>query len=99
MEFIIITGLSGAGKSVAMRSMEDIGYYCVDNIPPMLLPTFYDLCEKSSDEHMKKIAVVTDVRAGDVFADLFDALDTLKADMKKYLKKITRKIKKKKKIP
>lgn len=84
MEFIIITGLSGAGKSVAMRSMEDIGYYCVDNIPPMLLPTFYDLCEKSSDEHMKKIAVVTDVRAGDAFDDLFEALDTLKSDTKKY---------------
>ena len=57
MEFIIITGLSGAGKSVAMRNMEDIGYYCVDNIPPTLLPTFYDLCEKSSDEHLKKVAV------------------------------------------
>lgn len=84
MEFIIITGLSGAGKSVAMRSMEDIGYYCVDNIPPMLLPTFYDLCEKSADEHMKKIAVVTDVRAGDVFDDLFDALDKLKSGQKKY---------------
>ena len=84
MEFIIITGLSGAGKSVAMRNMEDIGYYCVDNIPPMLLPTFYDLCEKSSDEHMKKIAVVTDVRAGNAFDDLFSALDMLKASQKKY---------------
>lgn len=84
MEFIIITGLSGAGKTVAMRSMEDIGYYCVDNIPPMLLPTFYDLCEKSSDEHMKKIAVVTDVRAGDAFDELFTALDRLKAGNKKY---------------
>lgn len=84
MEFIIITGLSGAGKSVAMRNMEDIGYYCVDNIPPMLLPTFYELCEKSSDEHMKKIAVVTDVRAGNAFEDLFSALDILKATEKKY---------------
>ena len=84
MEFIIITGLSGAGKSIAMRSMEDIGFYCVDNIPPMLLPTFYDLCEKSADEHMKKIAVVTDVRAGNAFDDLFAALDMLKASQKKY---------------
>ncbi|MBQ9461321.1 MAG: RNase adapter RapZ [Clostridia bacterium] len=84
MEFIIITGLSGAGKSVAMKSMEDIGYYCVDNIPPMLLTTFYDLCEKSSDERMKKIAVVTDVRAGDAFDDLFEALDSFKADKKNY---------------
>ncbi len=84
MEFIIITGLSGAGKSVAMRSMEDIGYYCVDNIPPMLLPIFYDLCEKATDERMKKIAVVTDVRAGDVFDDIFDALDQLRANRKNY---------------
>ena len=84
MEFIIITGLSGAGKSVAMRNMEDIGYYCVDNIPPMLLPTFYELCEKSSDERLKKVAVVTDVRSGDVFDDLFAALDALNADSKKY---------------
>ncbi len=84
MEFIIITGLSGAGKSVAMRNMEDIGFYCVDNIPPMLVSTFYDLCEKSSDEHMKKIAVVTDIRAGDIFDNLFDSLGKLKAAKKKY---------------
>ncbi len=84
MEFIIITGLSGAGKSVAMKNMEDIGYYCVDNIPPMLVSIFYELCEKSSDQHMKKIAVVTDIRAGDVFDDLFASLDKLKAAKKKY---------------
>ena len=84
MEFIILTGLSGAGKSVAMKNMEDIGYYCVDNIPPMLVSIFYELCEKSSDQHMKKIAVVTDIRAGDVFDDLFASLDKLKAANKKY---------------
>lgn len=84
MEFIIITGLSGAGKSVAMRNMEDIGYYCVDNIPPMLVATFYELCEKSSDKRMKKIAVVTDIRAGDVFDNLFESLDKLKASKKQY---------------
>ncbi len=84
MEFIIITGLSGAGKSVAMRCLEDNGYYCVDNIPPALLTTFYDLCEKSSDEHMKNMAIVTDVRAGETFSDLFIALDQLKSSEKKY---------------
>ncbi len=84
MEFIIITGLSGAGKSVAMKNMEDVGYYCVDNIPPVLLPIFYDICEKSVDEHMKKIAIVTDVRAGDVFVDLFDTLDKLRSSGKEY---------------
>ncbi len=84
MEFIIITGLSGAGKSVAMRCLEDNGYYCVDNIPPVLLPTFYELCEKTADERLKKMAIVTDVRSGEVFADLFSALDQMKSDKKQY---------------
>lgn len=84
MEFIIITGLSGAGKSVAMKNMEDIGYYCVDNLPPALLPVFYELCEKSSDERMKRIAVVTDVRAGDAFEELFASLDKLQAAKEEY---------------
>ena len=84
MEFIIITGLSGAGKSVAMKNMEDMGYYCVDNIPPILLPTFYELCEKSSDNKMKNVAVVTDIRAGDAFRQLFDAADKMKEDKKPY---------------
>lgn len=84
MEFIIITGLSGAGKSVAMKNMEDIGYYCVDNLPPMLVSTFYELCEKSTDERMKKIAVVTDARAGNVFNDLFASLDKMKAEHKRF---------------
>ena len=84
MEFIIITGLSGAGKSVAMKNMEDIGYYCVDNMPPTLVSIFYDLCEKSADDRMKKIAVVTDVRAGDAFVELLDALELLRTSGKEY---------------
>ena len=84
MEFIIITGLSGAGKSVAMKNMEDIGYYCVDNIPPTLVSVFYELCEKTDDQRMKKVAVVTDIRSGDVFDDLFASVDKLKAEDKKY---------------
>lgn len=67
MEFLILTGLSGAGKSNALRTMEDIGYYCVDNIPATLLRVFYDLCEKSTDPLMKKVAVVIDVRGGESF--------------------------------
>lgn len=84
MEFIIITGLSGAGKSVAMKDMEDIGYYCVDNIPPALISIFYELCEKSSDNKMKKVAVVTDTRAGDSFETLFGKTDKLSAEKKPY---------------
>lgn len=84
MEFIIITGLSGAGKSVAMKNMEDIGYYCVDNLPPVLVSTFYELCEKSNDDRMKKIAVATDTRSGEVFDDLFASLDKLRSEKRKY---------------
>ena len=63
MELLIISGMSGAGKSTALRAVEDIGYFCVDNMPPMLLGTFYDLCEQSTDARMKKCAVVIDVRS------------------------------------
>ncbi len=47
MEFVIITGMSGAGKSQSMKAMEDIGYYCMDNLPPQLLPKFAELCYES----------------------------------------------------
>ncbi len=65
MEFVIITGMSGAGKNSAQHILEDIGYYCVDNIPATLLKTFYLLCEESSDERMKKVAVVVDSRGNE----------------------------------
>ena len=50
MDFIIVTGLSGAGKSRAVDALEDIGFYCVDNIPPKLIPVFYTLCEQAKPE-------------------------------------------------
>ncbi|MBE6794665.1 MAG: RNase adapter RapZ [Ruminococcaceae bacterium] len=84
MEFIIITGLSGAGKSNALHALEDIGYYCVDNIPPMLLSTLYTLCETSNDTRMQKVAVVVDIRGGEVFDSLFDQLKTFKEEGKRY---------------
>ncbi len=83
MEFLIVTGLSGAGKSRAMISLEDIGFYCVDNIPPKLISTFYDLCIHNKDP-MEKVAVVTDIRGGGMFDNLFEALDALKAEDKPY---------------
>ena len=63
MEFVIISGMSGAGKTSALHVLEDIGYYCVDNIPSSLLRTLYNLCRSSADEGMKRVAVVVDVRA------------------------------------
>ncbi len=62
MEFVIITGTSGAGKTSALRVLEDIGYYCVDNIPAALLSTLYTLCSKSGGTDMSRVAVVIDVR-------------------------------------
>ncbi len=50
MEFLIVTGLSGAGKSVTINALEDIGFYCVDNIPSKLVVTFYDLCERAKED-------------------------------------------------
>lgn len=83
MEFVILTGLSGAGKTRAMHAMEDIGFYCVDNLPPALIPVFYDLCEKS-EGLQQRIAVVTDTRGGELFKSFFSALETLKAQNKTY---------------
>ena len=83
MEFVILTGLSGAGKTRAMHALEDIGFYCVDNLPPALIPVFYDLCEKS-EGLQQRIAVVTDTRGGELFKSFFSALETLKAQGKAY---------------
>ncbi|MBQ0098355.1 MAG: RNase adapter RapZ [Oscillospiraceae bacterium] len=84
MEFVIVTGLSGAGKTNALHAMEDIGFYCVDNIPPMLLETFYDLCENSTDNRMKKVAVVADVRSGEMFNDLSEVISKCKMAGKRF---------------
>ena len=54
MEFVIVTGMSGAGKTSALHVLEDLGYYCVDNIPSSLLSTLYKLCSKTLDEMMKR---------------------------------------------
>ena len=58
---VIISGLSGSGKSTAVNALEDMDYYCVDNIPPTLLPTFIDLCE-NSDKEISKVALGIDIR-------------------------------------
>ena len=84
MEFVILTGLSGAGKTNALHAMEDSGYYCVDNLPPTLLGTFYDLCETATDNRMKKVAVVADARSGEMFADIPDFLAELRMDGKRF---------------
>lgn len=84
MEFVIITGLSGAGKTIALHALEDIDFYCVDNIPPVLIPTFYELCLQSSDKRMKNVAVVTNIRMPDDFDALFKSLDKLRDEHDNY---------------
>lgn len=69
MELLIVTGMSGSGKSCVMDVMEDIGYYCIDNLPPKLIPQFVDLCRKSESE-IKKIAVAFDIRTRYVRRDI-----------------------------
>ena len=71
-ELVILTGVSGAGKSTAIGFMEDIGYYCVDNMPPALLNTFLELIENKSER--KKIAIVIDIRSTENFDSLVELL-------------------------
>ena len=77
MEVIIITGLSGAGKSQAVNCMEDLGYYCIDNMPPGLIGEFLSLAE-SGTAGIDKAAFVVDIRQGSFFEDLKESLDKLK---------------------
>lgn len=73
---VIITGMSGAGKTVAVQSFEDLGYYCVDNLPPTLLPKFLELM-KDSTNNIRKVALVIDLRGREFFDSLFESLDIL----------------------
>ena len=75
-QIVIITGMSGAGKTVAIQSFEDLGFFCVDNLPPTLLPKFLELM-KDSGNKMNKVALVMDLRGREFFDHLFKALDDL----------------------
>ncbi len=75
--FVLITGMSGAGKTNFLQKLEDMGYYCVDNLPPVLIARFADLCWKSTS-NTRHVAVVTDIRGGSFFDALPQALDELK---------------------
>jgi len=77
MRFIIVSGLSGAGKSLAIRYLEDMGFFCIDNLPPMLMPKFAELCYQSEGK-VDKIAIVMDIRGRGFFDQVFESLDTMK---------------------
>jgi len=76
LTLVIITGLSGSGKSTASRALEDLGYFCVDNLPPALLGTFTELCRTSAKE-ISRVCTVMDVREGVFLEDLPPALGEL----------------------
>jgi UPF0042 nucleotide-binding protein len=77
MRFVVISGLSGAGKSQTVRCLEDLGYFCVDNLPATLIPKFADACAQTAGK-IDKIALVIDIRGGKFFDDLFESLNYLK---------------------
>ncbi|RBW71206.1 RNase adapter RapZ [Bacillus taeanensis] len=75
-QMVIITGMSGAGKTVAMQSLEDLGFFCVDNLPPALVPKFVELINESQGR-LDKVALVMDLRGRDFFDDSFKVIDEL----------------------
>ena len=82
MKFIILTGMSGAGKSTALKIMEDIGYFCVDNLPIALIEKFAELADPASE--LQKVAVGVDIRSGQALDNLQGILDHLAATGKSF---------------
>lgn len=78
MDFVIITGQSGSGKSQTVNVLEDAGFFCIDNMPPQLIPKFAEMCRENGT--IDKIAIVTDIRGGSLFLDLQEKISELKAD-------------------
>lgn len=77
MRFVIITGLSGAGKTQAVRAFEDLGYFCVDNLPPTLISKFVEACSRGEGK-IEKVALVIDIRGGAFFDDIIESFSILK---------------------
>ena len=78
MRFVIVTGMSGAGKTSVLKFLEDINFFCVDNLPPALLPKFAELCYEQEGE-IERVAMGIDIRGGRLFNDLFEVLSDLQA--------------------
>jgi len=77
MKIIVITGMSGAGKSLVAKTVEDLGYFCIDNLPPSLIPKFIELYFQGG-EKFKNVAFVIDIRGGELLKDLFPGLMAIK---------------------
>ncbi len=79
LKVVIISGQSGSGKSYAIKCFEDLGFFCVDNLPPPLIPKFVDICSQSGSE-IKKIALGIDIRERSFLVDFVSTFDRMKAD-------------------
>ncbi|MBP3487717.1 MAG: RNase adapter RapZ [Roseburia sp.] len=79
MKFVILTGMSGAGKSTAIKMMEDIGFYCVDNLPIPLLEKFVELSDLQQNAELQKVAVGIDIRNGQALEELKDVLERIRS--------------------
>ncbi|MBR4102115.1 MAG: RNase adapter RapZ [Oscillospiraceae bacterium] len=77
MQLVMITGMSGSGKSMVMQVMEDIGYYCIDNLPPQLIPKFVEIC-RQKENGVNKVAIAVDIRSGGMFSDIYSCWHNLK---------------------
>ncbi|MEZ4357528.1 MAG: RNase adapter RapZ [Eubacteriales bacterium] len=77
MRFLLVTGLSGAGRSMSLKRLEDNGFFCVDNLPPALIYDFAHLCH-TKETPIEKVAVVVDTRVGTMFDEIYSAIDRLK---------------------
>lgn len=75
MDLVIVTGMSGSGKSSAIKVLEDIGFFCIDNMPPKLIPSFAAMC--SENDGISKVAIVTDIRGGAMFFKLGEVIAKL----------------------
>lgn len=78
MDFVIITGISGSGKSQTVNVLEDAGFFCIDNMPPQLIPKFAEICRENGT--IDRIALVTDIRGGSLFLNLQDNIQQLRED-------------------
>lgn len=79
MRIVIVTGMSGAGKSSALNLFEDMGYYCIDNLPPLLIENFLDLVRQSG-KTLDRVALGVDIRGGDFFEGLLSTVETLREE-------------------
>lgn len=80
MEYVIVTGISGSGKSCVIDALEDIGYFCIDNMPPQLIPVFMEICK--GNQSITKAAFVIDIRGGELFLNINETINQLRADGK-----------------